>query len=79
MLNAGMVNAPGSYFPPPCFCRSFAVFGQIPRSQNPVKYGRGIEINLELPLHRRNAVFFLLDINALQQGETINASLKHLC
>ena len=36
MLNAGMVNAPGSYFPPPCFCESSCRFwpgSTIPESR----------------------------------------------
>jgi len=45
MVNASVVNAPKSYFSPPCFCESFAVLGRIPRFQNPVKYTRRFEIN----------------------------------
>ena len=45
MLNARLVNARISYFPPATFCESFAVFGRIPRFQNPFKYTRNFQIN----------------------------------
>jgi hypothetical protein len=45
MLNAGMVNAGSSYFPPPLFCESFRVIGRFLRFQNPFKYTRRSRIN----------------------------------
>jgi hypothetical protein len=47
MLNARLVNAESSYFPPATFCESFAVFGRIPCFQNPFKYTGKFDINPE--------------------------------
>jgi len=45
MLNARLVNARISYFSPAAFCKSFGVFGRIPRFQNPFKYTHNFLIN----------------------------------
>jgi len=45
MLNARLVNGVSSYFLPATFCESFAVFGRIPRFQNPFKYTHKFQIN----------------------------------
>jgi hypothetical protein len=62
MVNAGVVNGWSAYFPPAAFCESFAVFGQIPRFQNPFKYTRKFHINrktahLALPRGSRASSF----------------------
>jgi hypothetical protein len=68
MVNAAMVNGRTPYFPPPSFCESFLIFGQIPRFENPVKYTRIFAINqsaawppipgerlaLDFPFHTNN-------------------------
>ncbi len=46
MVNARMVNAAPSYFPPPHFCESFPAFAPIPRFRNPFKYTGRLRINL---------------------------------
>jgi hypothetical protein len=45
MVNARVVNGGTRYFAPPRFCESFAVFGRIPRFQNPFKYICNSRIN----------------------------------
>ncbi len=64
MVNAGVVNGGSHIFRPPLLGESFAVFGQIPRFQNPFKYTRKFHINrksahLTLPRGSRASSFLL--------------------
>jgi hypothetical protein len=88
MVNSGMVNGPKSYFPPPCFCESFAVLGRIPRFQNPVKYVRRFEVNHKTvhparasAVRRRYFSRFinpLVNANDLKSRRRYNGALKKI-
>jgi hypothetical protein len=68
MVNARMVNAGSSYFPPPHFCESFRVLGRILCFKNPVKYTRIFEINQPRAARRSHLLKKVtLHINAISR------------
>jgi len=58
MINARMVNGRAAYFSPTAFCESFAVFGRIPRLQNPFKYIRNLRVNQKMQPRRQDRHIF---------------------
>jgi hypothetical protein len=67
MVNPHMVNGGPSYFSPATFCESFAVFGRIPRFQNPFKYTSRFEINQKRAAQARLAAIFIAQYQCLMQ------------
>ncbi len=65
MVNADIVNADSSYFPPATFCESFLVLGRIPRFQNPFKYARGFNINQRKAMQADLAATFIAQYQRL--------------